>query len=91
MDSDNIDDVHVFFGNGTVYVAAGNQVATYKKCDFRAENLRDDAHGDYWVTDDVIVALGRDVSRKRAAEILRSVIKRIKVEMKKNRFKRAVS
>lgn len=85
MDPDNIDDVNVFFGNSTVYVADRNQVTTFKKCNFRAENLRDDSHGEYWVINDVIVALGRDVSRKRAVEILRGVITRIEAEMKRTR------
>ena len=46
---------------------------------------RPKSHGEYWVTDEVIVALGCDVSRKRALKVLRHVVQRIEFEMAKAR------
>jgi hypothetical protein len=66
MSSDNIDSVELFFGNGTVYVTDRNRARAFEKYNFNVESLRPKSHGDYWVTDEVIVALGCDVSRKRA-------------------------
>ena len=85
MSSDNIDSVEMFFGNGTVYVTDRNLVRSFEEYNFNVESLRPKSHGDYWVTDEVIVALGCDVSRKRALKALRRVVQSIKSEMAKAR------
>jgi hypothetical protein len=85
MSSDNIDSVEMFFGNGTVYVTDRNRVRAFEEYNFNVESLRPKSHGDYWVTDEVIVALGCDVSRKRALKALRRVVQRIEFEMAKAR------
>lgn len=83
MSSNNIDSVTDFYGNGAVYVAGPDRVRTFDE--FNVESLRNAAHGDYWVTDEVIVALGSDVSRKRALKMLRRVVQKIEREIKKGR------
>ena len=88
MSSDNIESVEMFYGNGTVYVTDHDQVRTFNEYNFNIESLRDKSYGEYWVTNEVIVALGCDVSRKAAVKALRRVLKRIKFEIKKgHRFK----
>ena len=85
MSSDDIDGVEMFLGNGTVYVTDRNRVRAFEEYNFNVENLRPKSHGEYWVTDEVIVALGCDVSRKRALKLLRRVVQRIKSEMARAR------
>ena len=85
MSSDNIDSVEMFFGNGTVYVTDRNRVRAFEEYNFNVESLRPKSHDEYWVTDEVIVALGCDVSRKRALKVLRHVVQRIESEMAKAR------
>jgi hypothetical protein len=85
MSPDNIDSVEMFFGNGTVYVTDRNRVRAFAEYNFNVESLRHKSHGDYWVTDEVIVALGCDVSRKRAVKALRRVVQSIESEMAKAR------
>jgi hypothetical protein len=85
MSSDNIDGVRVFYGNGKVYVSGLDQVRAFNEYNFQVESLRTKSWGDYWVTDEVIVALGCDVSRKKALKALRNVVKRIESEMEKGR------
>jgi hypothetical protein len=85
MSSDNIDSVEIFYGNGTVYVTDRNRVRAFAEYNFNVESLRPKSHGDYWVTDEVIVALGCDVSRKRAVKALRRVVQSIESEMAKAR------
>jgi hypothetical protein len=85
MSSDNIDSVEMFFGNGTVYVTDRNRVRAFEEYNFNVESLRPKSHGEYWVTDEVIVALGCDVSRKRALKALRHVVRKIESEMAKAR------
>ena len=55
MSSDNIDSVEMFFGNGTVYVTDRNRVRAFEEYNFNVESLRPKSHGEYWVTDEVIV------------------------------------
>jgi hypothetical protein len=74
-----------FYGNCTVYAADGNRVRAFDKYNFNVESSRGKAWGDYWVTDEVIVALGSSVSRKKALKFLRHVVKRIELEMAKAR------
>ena len=85
MSSDNIDSVEFFNGNGIVYVTDRNRVRAFEEYNFNVESLRPKSHGEYWVTDEVIVALGCDVSRKRALKALRHVVQRIESEMAKAR------
>ena len=85
MSSDNIDSVEIFYGNGTVYVTDRNRVRAFEEYNFNVESLRPKSHGEYWVTDEVIVALGCDVSRKRALKALRHVVQKIESEMAKAR------
>ena len=73
MRLDSVDSVRNFSGFGPVYVADRNRVR---------EGLH--AHGGFWVTNEVIVAVGSDVSRKRAIKTLRHV-KRIVYEIEKGR------
>ena len=81
MSSDNIDSVEMFFGNGTVYVTDRNRVRAFEEYNFNIESLQPKSHGEYWVTEEVIVALGCDVSPKRALKVLRHVVQRIESEM----------
>ena len=85
MSSDNIDSWRLFYGNGTVYISQGDRVREFDEYNFDVESLRAKAWGEYWVTEDVIVALGSEVSKKKALKALRNVIKRIKFKMKKAR------
>jgi hypothetical protein len=85
MSSNNIDSARDFYGNGTVYVADPDRVRRFDEYNFNVESLRNAAHGDYWVTDEIIVALGSDVSRKKALKVLRRVAKKIEREIKKGR------
>ena len=85
MSSDNIDSVEIFYGNGTVYVTDRNRVRAFEEYNFNVESLRPKSHGEYRVTDEVIVALGCDVSRKRALKALRHVVQKIESEMAKAR------
>ena len=50
---------------------------------FNVESLHPKCDGDYWVANEVIVALGSDVSRKKALDALRFLIKRIESEIEK--------
>ena len=68
MSSDNIDSVQVFYGNGIVYVADRNQVRTFEEYNFNVESLRAKSYGDYWVTNDVIVALGATYQGRRPSK-----------------------
>jgi hypothetical protein len=81
MTLDNIDSVGNFSGFGPVYVADRNRVRAYRENNFDLESLHE--RGGFWVTSEVIVALGSDVSRKRAIKILWHVIKRIEYEIEK--------
>jgi hypothetical protein len=81
MSLDNIDGVSTLSGFGPVYVADRRRVRAYRASNFDLASLHD--HGGFWVTSEVIVALGADVSRKRAVKILRHVIKRIEYEIEK--------
>ena len=83
MSWDNIGRVGNFSGFGPVYVADRKRVRAYRENNFDLEGLHD--HGGFWVTNEVIVALGSDVSRKRAIKTLRHVIKRIEYEIEKRR------
>jgi hypothetical protein len=74
-----------FDNNGTVYVTDRNRVRSFEEYNFNIESLRPKSHGEYWVTDEVIVALGCDVSRKRALKALRHVAQSIKSQMAKAR------
>jgi hypothetical protein len=85
MSSDHIDSLEIFYGNGTVYVTDRNRVRSFEEYNFNVESLRPKSHGEYWVTDEVIVALGCDVSRKRALKAPRHVAQSIKSEMAKAR------
>jgi len=83
MRLDNVDSVGNFSGFGPVYVADRKRVRAYRENNFDLGSLH--AHGGFWVTNEVIVALGSDVSRKTALKVLRHVIKRIEYEIKKAR------
>jgi hypothetical protein len=85
MSSDSIDCVEISYGNGTLYVTDRNRVRAFEEYNFDVESLRPKSHGEYWVTDEVIVALGCDVSRKRALKALRRVVQKIESEMAKAR------
>ena len=85
MGSDNIDSVERFYGNGTVYVAGTERVRTFEEYNFDVESLRTEAYGDYWVTSEVVVALGSEVTRKKALRALRRVVARIEREIEKGR------
>ena len=83
MSLDNVDSIGNFSGFGPVYVADRKRVRAYRENNFDLKGLHD--RGGFWVTNEVIVALGSDVSRKRALKILRHVIKRIECEIEKKR------
>ena len=83
MRLDSVDSVRNFSGFGPVYIADIKRVRAYRENNFDLEGLHD--HGGFWVTNEVIVALGSDVSRKRAIKTLRHVIKRIEYEIEKGR------
>ena len=85
MSSDNIDDVEMFYGNGTVYVTDRNRVRAFEEYNLNVEVLRHKSHVEDWVTDEIIVALGYDVSRKRALRLLRRVVQSIESEIAKAR------
>ena len=85
MSSDDIDEVEMFLGNGTVYVTDRNRVRAFEQYNFNVESLRHKSHVEDWVTDEVIVALGCDVSRKRALKLLRRVVQSIESEIAKAR------
>jgi hypothetical protein len=80
MSLDNIDSVGNFYGF-PVYVADRKCVRAYRANNFDLQGLHD--HGRFWVTNEVIVALGIDVSRKRAIKTLQHVIKRIEMRNRK--------
>jgi hypothetical protein len=83
MRLDNVDSVSNFSGFGPVYVADRKRVRAYRANNFDLDSLHD--RGGFWVTNEVIVALGSDVSRMRAIKTLRHVIKRIEYEIEKER------
>ena len=60
-----------------MYVTDRNRVRAFEEYNFNVESLRPKSHGEYWVTDEVIVALGCDVSRKRALKALRHVVQKL--------------
>ena len=60
-----------------MYVTDRNHVRSFEEYNFDAESLRPKSHSEHWVTDEVIVALGCDVSRKRALKALRHVVRKI--------------
>ena len=68
-----------------MYVTDRNHVRSFEAYNFDAESLRPKSHSEHWVTDEVIVALGCDVSRKRALKALRHVVRKIESEMAKAR------
>ena len=81
MTWDNVDRVGNLSGFGPVYVADRNRVRAYRENNFDLESLHE--RGGFWVTNEVIVALGSDVSRQRAVKTLWHVIKRIEYEIEK--------
>ena len=83
MRLDSVDSVRNFSGFGPVYIADIKRARAYRENNFDLEGLHD--RGGFWVTNEVIVALGSDVSRKRAIKTLRHVIKRIEYEIEKER------
>jgi hypothetical protein len=74
MTSDNGDSIERFFGNGTVYLTDRDSVRTLRGHNFDVESMRDKAWGECWITDEIIVALGCDVSPRKAIKGLRKVI-----------------
>ena len=84
MRLDSVDSVRNFSGFCPVYVADRKRVRAYRESNFVLEGLHH--YGGFWVTNELIVALGSDdVSRKRAIKTLRHVIKRIEYEIEKGR------
>jgi hypothetical protein len=81
MGFDNVDRVGNFSGFGPVYVADRKRVRAYRESNFDLGRLHE--HGGFWVTNEVIVTLGSDVSRTRALKILRYVIRRIEYEIER--------
>ena len=79
----NIDSIGTFSKFSPVYVADRKRVRACRENNFVLEGLRND--GGFWVANEVIVALGTDVSRKRAIQTLRHVIRRIEYEIGKVR------
>lgn len=65
-----------FYGNGKVFVARGSRHIELNGANFDFERLDDKggSDGDYWVTSETVVALGFDVSRKRAINALKTII-----------------
>jgi hypothetical protein len=66
-------------------VATPDQVRTFNEYNFNVESLRNAAHGECWINDGIIVALGSDMSRKKALKVMRQVMKTIKREIEKGR------
>jgi hypothetical protein len=58
MSSDSIDCVEISYGNGTLYVTDRNRVRAFEEYNFDVESLRPKSRGEYWVTDEMIVASG---------------------------------
>jgi hypothetical protein len=79
MSWDNIGRVGNFSGFGPVYVADRKRVRGYRANNFDSASLHD--RGSFWVTNEVIVALGSDVSRKMALRVLRRVIRTLEYEI----------
>jgi hypothetical protein len=65
-----------FYGNGRVFIARGSRLLALKKANFEIDRLKDKdgSRGDYWITSEVIVGLGYDVSKPEAVRSLRKVI-----------------
>jgi hypothetical protein len=74
-----MDGVGNFSGFGRVYVADRRRVKGYRKSNFDLASLHD--RGSFFVTNEVIVALGSDVSRKMALRVLRRVIRTLEYEI----------
>ena len=85
MRLNNVDSVKNFSGFSPVYVADRKRVKAYRRNNFDLEGLHD--HGGFWVTNEVTVALGSDVSRKRAIKTPRHIIKRIEYDRKRGTLK----
>ena len=74
MSWDNLGRVGNFSGFG------GSKAPAAISCErFNLASLHD--RGSFWVSNEVIVALGSDVSRKSALNVLRHVIKRLEFEI----------
>ena len=63
--------------NFTVYVVGTGNVQRFPECNFNAERLDEDTTGDFWITSELIVGLGVDVTGKRAVKLLQKVIEKI--------------
>lgn len=64
MSSENIDSVRRFYGSGTVFIADENAMRSFREYNFDVESLRKKVHGEYWIVDQIVVALGCDVTRE---------------------------
>jgi hypothetical protein len=84
MRKNNVLDFNVY-GNGTVIVADGRNVARFPDHDFDFKPSDDISRGDYWVSREVLVAFGRDVKIRRAIESLKCMIQLLEKRKKLNR------
>jgi hypothetical protein len=66
-----------------VYLTDRDIVRTFRKYNFDVESMRDKAWGECWITDEIIVALGCDVSQRKAIKRLRRVIARMESDSTK--------
>ena len=72
----------LIYGNGVVYVSDGFVVAEFPGHNFDIANLVP-ARGEFFIQEEVVVALGVDSNRARAILALKQIIKKIRMTSKK--------
>jgi hypothetical protein len=78
MSLKNLGKIEKFYGNGRVYFANPAKVRAFKEYNFDIERLNGPQGPQYWIVDEIVVALGCGVSRKKALQL---VIKHIEREL----------
>ena len=72
------------YGNGVVYVSDGKMVSEFPAHNFDIESLEDRTGCDFWITGEVVVAVGAGcTSKKQVASALKKIAERIEKTPKK--------
>lgn len=81
MTAKDFDAMEVVYGNGTMYIADQNGVATCKERHFKIDSVCFKKDLQYEVKRELIVALGCQVSRRKAVKLPHDVVKKLEWEM----------
>lgn len=73
----DMDDLERLYGNGSVYVSDGKGVYEFQGHNFDIESLEANTGNEFWITGELVVALGYGITRARAISALARVAEKI--------------